>query len=490
MPDPVVVTTNGSLRGARLASGCLAFKGVRYAAPPIGRLRFRPPEPVQAWDGVREAISFGASCTQPVFDEALGAPERSEDCLFLNVWTPSVDGARRPVMVWFHGGGYAFGSGSQPLYDGAALATRGDVIVVTVNHRLGPLGYLYLGELSDDPDLAASGSAGNLDLIAALGWVQREVGAFGGDPDDVMVFGESGGGAKICNLLAMPSAGGLFHRAAIQSGPLLRARSARGGTVTAEKVLAELGLDHRSVDRLWDVPVDDLVAASWRFSPRRDGRGLVPAVDGAVLPKHPVEAIGEGSAHDVPVIVGSNRDEGAGGLPPVLDDEGLRTWLARPFGVDNVDVIERTYREAHPAASNVDIYSFALSDSGMRAGSIVLAELKSKASSTPVYEYFFTYELGGRAGHGYEIAFVFDNLGTGSVSEHRRRLAEEMSEAWLAFARTGDPNHDRLEHWPPFTIPARSTMIFRRGGSAAVDDPSASTRELWSRIKIPARRHR
>lgn len=493
MPEVIASTTAGELRGLRSDRGVCAFKGIPYAAPPVGRLRFLAPAPPLPWAEVRDATAYGASCPQPE-GPGLASADRvptSEDCLVLNVWTPALAGRHRPVLVWFHGGGYAMGSGSSPLYDGAALAGRGDAVVVTVNHRLGPLGYLHLGDLSDEPELAASGNAGLLDLVAALEWVQREIHGFGGDAGNVTVFGESGGGAKICALLAMPAAAGLFHRAVVQSGALLRVRSVAGGTRTAEVVLGELGISRRSLDRLWQVPAAALVEASLKLGRRVDGRALVPVLDGTVLPRHPEQALAEGTAHDVPVIVGSNRDEGAAMLPDSLDGAELRTRLTYLFGDTNVGAIEATYRREYPQASSVDHLSYAVSDSGMRLGAIRLAELKAaSSSSTPVYEYFFTYELGGRAGHGYEIAFVFDNLGPGARSGARRALADEMSEAWLAFARSGDPNHPGLAPWPPFRMPDRSTMIFQRGESAAARDPSAATRELWAKLPVQARARR
>ena len=475
---PTVSTTAGVLAGEQLESGVFTFKGIPYAAPPVGTRRFRAPEPVAPWTGERDAVAYGATCPQPRNND--GQPE-SEDCLFLNVWTPSTtDGARRPVMVWFHGGGYAFGSGSSPLFDGTALASQGDVVVITVNHRLGPLGYLHLGDVSDDPTLAASGNAGVLDLVAALEWVQREVAAFGGDPGNVTIFGESGGGAKVCALLTMPAAAGLFHRGIVQSGALLRVRSTDGGTRTSKVVLDELGIDRTCLDRLWDVTAEELVTASLKLGRHVDGRALVPVLDGTVIPRHPEDALADGSAHDIPIIVGANRDEGAGALPAELDEAGLRAKIAKNYGEEHAVRIEDAYRAVHPAASPLDLWSFVISDAGMRHAAIRLAELKSGASTTPVYEYFFTYELGGRAGHGYEIQFVFNNLGGGARSEARRQLAAEMSGAWLAFARTGDPNHGGVSAWPPYRAPGRATMIFGRDGSHAVEDPAGATRELWT----------
>lgn len=482
--DIVADTIHGRVRGERLDDAVVAFRAIPYAAPPLGRLRFRPPQPVAPWDGVRDALTLPPSCPQPAGRPAgwTQESEESEDCLYLNVWTPAVEeGGARPVMVWIHGGGYAIGSGSWPLYDGANMSRRGDVVVITVNHRLGPLGYLHLGDLvPDDPSLASSGNVGQLDLIAMLEWVRENADAFGGYAGNVTVFGESGGGAKISTLLAMPGAAGLFHRAIIQSGPGLRVGSTAGATKAARSFIKKVGLAPDDVEGLWSLPADQLVAAS-----AGAGRGgFRPVLDGLVVTAHPVEALAAGTAIDVPVMIGCNRDEGAGGLPRELDENGLRGRLA-PYGDDHVDEILATYREAHPEASTIDILSFVLTDSRMRAGSMQLADAKAKGTASPVFQYFFTYQLAGRAGHGYEIAFALDDLGRGDTpaSDSRRQLADEMSEAWLAFARDGDPNHDGLPKWPPYAPPERATMIF--GPDTHVEaDPSTTARELWYKIRL------
>ena len=476
MTDVLVSTSAGSLRGTT-ADGVAVFKGVPYAAPPVGDLRFRPPAPVEAWDGTRDAAAYGPSCPQPRQRPAGWSQEdrESEDCLYLTVWTPDATPARRrPVLVWIHGGGYAIGSGSWPLYDGAALARRGDVVVVTVNHRLGPLGYLHLDGLVEGPEFAASGNNGMLDLVAVLEWVRDEIGAFGGDPGNVTIFGESGGGAKVSVLLAMPAARGLFHRAAIQSGPGLRVTKPTRATELARKLLDELGAaEDPSI--LWSLPADRFVEAGAVV-----GRmGFSPVLDGTVIPTQPGDALAAGTAADVPLIVGCNRDESAGTLPKELDETGLRARLAA-YGEDHVDEILAVYRRLFPESSEIDLLSFVLTDSRMRYGSIRLAELRVKGAASPVFQYFFTYELGGRAGHGYEIAFVFDNLGHASAT--RKTLADKMSEAWLAFARDGDPGHSGLPKWPAFSLPGRSTMLFGRDGGVVVDDPSGPARELWDRL--------
>ena len=475
MSRPMAETAHGRLEGFD-SNGINVFKGVPYAAPPTGELRFRPPQPPAPWTGAREAKEYGPSCPQPADRPTgwSGEPSLNEDCLYLNVWTPGLgDRTDRPVMVWIHGGGYAIGSGSWLLYDGEALARRGDVVVVTLNHRLGPLGYLHLAEIAGE-EFATSGNNGQLDLIAALEWVRDNAAAFGGDAGNVTVFGESGGGAKISTLLAMPAAHGLFHRAAIQSGPGLRANKIENATAAATRLLDTLGV---TKDDLWRLPAERLVEASGGgFGPM----GFGPVVDGNVLPANPYRALADGTAADVPVIVGCNRDEGAGALPRELDEAGLRARLD-PFGAEHADEILSTYQALFPEATPVDVLSYAITDSFMRAGSIRLAEQKLKGGTTPVFQYFFTYPIAGRAGHGYEIQFVFDNLAKigAHASERRTQVASDMSEAWLAFARTGDPG------WPAYTLPRRATMVWGRDGHEVVDDPSGPARELWDRLPPP-----
>ena len=477
--DLVATTAAGRLRGTD-RNGIKAFLGVPYAAPPTGANRFRPPQPVEPWTGVRDALELGPSCPQPRRRPPGWAfePRESEDCLYLNVWTPALDTAKRPVMVWYHGGGYSIGSGSWPLYDGTALARRGDVVVVTVNHRLGPLGYLHLADVAGD-EFASSGNNGMLDLVATLEWVRDNIAGFGGDPGNVTIFGESGGGAKVSTLLAMPAARGLFHRAIIQSGPGLRVTRPDRAAAAASKLLEALSIAPDRITELWDVPAEKLVEAS-----AAAGRmGFAPVLDGTVIPEHPQKALAAGTAADVPVIVGCNRDESAGALPRELDADGLRERVAA-LAPDHVDRVLETYRAEYPDASEIDLLSWALTDTRMRAGSIRLAEAKLAGTVAPVWMYFFTYALNGRAGHGYEISFAFDNLGRGDqpASPSRQKLAEEMSEAWIAFARDGDPNHAGLEKWSPYTLPERSTMYFQRDGSQVRNDPNPATRELWDDV--------
>ena len=461
-----VQTTAGHVRGAE-HDGVLSFLGIPYAAPPVGTLRFRAPQPHSGWDGERAALEYGPSCPQPGGRPAGWSqePSEDEDCLYLNVWTPSTVGTDRPVMVWIHGGGYVIGSGSWPLYQGERLARRGDAVVITLNHRLGVFGYLH------SPKHGVNGNNGMLDLVAALEWVRDNAAAFGGDAGNVMVFGESGGGAKISTLLAMPAAGGLFHRAVIQSGPGLSCVPAERAAAYARDALAAAGIE------------DPRAASTEELLQATAAGGLMafgPVLDGEHAPQHPGVAMAEGSAIDVPVIIGVNQDEF--GTDDAIDDAKLRRRLAA-LREDRVEEIITTYRSMFPGCTNAQLLRWATADATFRAGSIKLAEqCWAGGMAAPLYQYFFTYEIQGLAAHGYEIAFCFDNVvaPTMAPSDTRQRLADEMSEAWLAFARTGDPNHPGLAEWPPYTPDQRATMVFRRDGSVAVDDPSGEARRLWS----------
>jgi para-nitrobenzyl esterase len=490
---PVVETISGKVRGL-VHEGVSVFKSMPYAAPPTGSRRFRPPKPADPWTGVRDAFEYGASCPQPATRPQGWWPEtaESEDCLFLNVWTPdAADGQRRPVMVWIHGGGFSIGSGSWPLYDGAALARRGDVVVVTVNHRLGIFGYLHLGPVAG-PEFASSGNAGMLDLVASLQWVRDNIEAFGGDPDNVTVFGESGGGAKVCTLLAMPGARGLFHRAAVQSGASLRLRSIEDATKVAERTLGALEITPDQIDALQALPSDRLLAANPTIGQRGGRSGVMaytPVLDGAVTTGHPEDALANGTAPDVPILIGSNRDEATLFLradpvlkdPQSLEGDGLARRLAS-LG-ESADKVIAAYRAGRPDASPRDLLIAIESDRMVRVPSITLAERRLAGGNAPVFMYLFTWAAGplGSA-HGFEIPFVFDNVRPPVMEESagRTTLAARMSEAWLGFARSGEPGHAALPPWPAYTLGHRATMIFDRGACHIQDDPSGDERRAWA----------
>ncbi len=512
--SPRVITRAGTIRGV-IDDGIEAYRGIPYAAPTAGENRFRPPQPRAPWSGELDVTAYGKTCPQWVLipersepagpvrsKEAESKPPEGEDCLVLNVWTPnSGDAGKRPVMVWLHGGGFTSGSGSQPGNRGTRLARRGDVVVVTLNHRLGVLGFLELAELGG-AEYADSGNAGALDMVAALEWVRDEIAAFGGDPENVTIFGCSGGGGKVSTLLGMPRADALYRRAIIESGPVLHGIPLREATGTARAVLEALGLDDADVKALSDVPASELVAASKRVLPNvmsrlfanASGHRFGPVVDGRSLPAHPFDPTSSPSAADVPLIIGSNKDELAFLTVLVPDfesrdpEEHLR--ILRAFAGDRSDDVLDVYRRTRPGATSADLAVAAMS-APTRAASITLAERKLAAGTAPVYMYLFAHESdaeGGRlkAYHGGEVPFVFNLVDedprTGSW-QGRQGLADAISDAWIAFARTGDPGHPGLPVWPRYNLEDRPTMIFDRVCSVD-NDPVAEERHVWAGATI------
>ena len=502
----VADTSTGKIEGAR-SDGMVSFKGIPYAAPPVGSLRFKPPVPLAPWSGVRVTARFGARAMQsddaialaPAIRAVFAAPPRepvSEDCLFINVWTPALDdGGNRPVMVWLHGGAFIAGSGASDLYDGTSLARKGDVVVVTLNHRLGAFGYLHLAELGGG-EYAPSGNVGMLDIVAALEWVRDNATAFGGDPDNVTIFGESGGGAKACILMAMPAAQGLFHKAIVQSGPSVETMSAAAATDTARQVMEELGVV--SVPDLVAAPAETLLAAQNRVLARisalsfanRRRQGLNPVIDGATLPGGPFAPTAPAISADVPMMIGTNKDEmnlffGMAPWAEGLTEDRLAD-AARPFLGDRTATIVAAYRAAEPQASPRDIVLRIATDQAMRMPSLTIADRKAALRAAPAYVYLFTWETmvaGGKLGscHALEIPFVFDNLDktpfTGDAPS-RGILAEAMSRAWIEFAWKDNPNHGGIPYWPAYNATERPTMIFDLQ-CRVENDPLGAERRAW-----------
>jgi para-nitrobenzyl esterase len=429
--------------------------------------------------------------------EAPPPEQEGEDCLSLNVLTPATgDGGKRPVLFWCHGGGFTAGSGAGRLYNGTNLPHRGNVVVVTVNHRLGSFGYLYLGDLAGEA-YAASGNAGMLDLVAALEWVRDNIEAFGGDPGNVTIFGESGGGGKVSALLAMPAAQGLFHRAIIQSGPGLRMMSREKATDNAEKLLKTLEITPKDIERLSTFSVEQILEVNARVNRNQLG-GWSPVVDGLVLPQHPFDPVAPTLSANVPLIIGTNKDEATlfllnDAALNTLDEAGLRARIQAAVG-DATDTLLAAYRHAYPHASPGDLFTSFMTDRLFRMHSITIAERKYEQGTAPVFMYLFTWEtpvLNGRlkSTHALEIPFMFDNLSSArnftGESPELGPLAEKMSEAWLTFARDGKPSYRGLPAWPAYELEERATMVFDTT-CRVENDPGGKVRRAWQGIPNPA----
>jgi len=499
----VVETTAGRLEG-RVKDDVVLFAGVPYAAPPVGALRFARPEPHPGWAGVRDATRFGKVAPQGLgATEALAGgkePDWDEDCLFLNVQTPALDAGRRPVMVWIHGGGFTTGAGSVPWYNGARFVGHGDVVVVTINYRLGAFGFLHLDHL--DPTLASSGAVGLLDQVAALAWVRDNIAAFGGDPGNVTVFGESAGGMSVATLMGMPGAVGLFHKAVPQSGAAHHVQDAAHAVEVTDHLVRSLGA--RDLPDLRAVPARHLLDAQLRVAvevaelraSRSDATGLAlpfcPVVDGDVLPRPPLDAVREGLSAHVPLLTGTNRDEwnlfGLMARSP-LDEDTILRRLGRL--VEDPHELAATYRQARDSGDHDAIWSAIMTDRVFRIPAIRLAEAQSRHRPEATYLYQFDWAssaFGGRLGscHALEIPFVFDNLDQPGVSMFTgegapEELADAMHRAWLAFAHTGDPNHGGIPSWPAYGAESRSTMHFDVGCTVQ-HDPAAELRAAWDGV--------
>jgi len=527
-PGATVPTTAGKVRGLRI-DRVHAFRGIPYGASTAGARRFQPPAKPEPWTGVRDAFEIGLR--SPLVDSVL-VPEwgplnlrepMGEDCLNLNVWTPGVGaGGKRPVMVWLHGGGYAVGSPGMIAYDGANLARKHDVVVVGVTHRLNAFGFLYLAELGGEKFADAS-NAGMRDIIASLAWVRDNIASFGGDPGNVTIFGQSGGAGKVSTLLGMPAAQGLFQRAVAQSGSAVTSMPAGAATESAEAFMSRLGLKGNQVDELQKLPMEQLLGAlqarpstgsgqatstsagravgegtrvgrglstaSGRAGGRGPGGGgfaASPVVDGKSLPRDVFNSDATTLSANIPLLIGSTETEVTWNVntdyTPPADEAALRERVKRTLRTDDAQAgkVVAIYKKGRPAASHLDLALIIETDaSNFRSGTDTQAERKAALRQAPVYMYRFQWysPVGGgrlRAMHCMDIPFVFENVDLCKTvvgdGKDRYALADQMSSAWVAFARTGNPNHKSLPTWDPFTADKRATMIFNNE-CRGVNDP-------------------
>ena len=498
-PASVARVRGGRVAGERL-HGVHVFRGLRYGADTAGR-RFLPPLRESAWRGIRDATGFGSAAPQ----RGDGGPG-SEDCLFLNVWTPGLrDNRSRPVLVYLHGGGYNTGSGSDPLYDGTRLCVRGDVVVVTLNHRLNAFGYLHLSDLLGKR-YAGAGNVGQLDLVQALHWVREHAAEFGGDPGNVTLFGQSGGGAKIATLMAMPAARGLFHRAWTMSGQQVTAAGPRAADARARVLLGALGLGPGEAERLCTLPAGALLQAIAVRDPSPvEDTALYfgPVMDGIVLPRHPFWPDAPPQSAHVPMVIGNTRDETRAFLAGdpanlALDWAALPEKLRTQQYVDlDPAVVIAAYRELYPEATPSEVF-FAATTAG-RSWRGALEELEARArdgrGNTWAYQldwYPRDVDPHGRmrAFHTLDIPLVFDNAAQPGArigaSPGARRMADAMSTALIAFARSGDPRTGATADWPTWSPPDRQTMVFDEV-PRCVADPRGGERRLYARVPFVQR---
>jgi para-nitrobenzyl esterase len=507
---PEVTTNYGKILGTS-TNGVFVFKGVPYGASTAGKNRFMPPVAPEPWPGVREALLYAGRSPQ-----APGGPQRpelanvwgpvdtlpvGEDCLTLHVWTPGLDNAKRPVMVWLHGGAFSYGSANSPRYDSTNLARRNDVVVIAVNHRLNVFGHLDLSSVGGEK-FAQSGNVGVLDLVAALQWVRDHAARFGGDAGNVTIFGQSGGGGKVSALLAMPVAKGLFHKAIIESGASVRFAEKERTTQLATAVLKQLNIAPNQLDDLQSLPIDRLSAAigpAQKTLPRPrypllDRYNFGPVIDGKVLPAQPYDPVATSLSDDIPLLIGGTRTESSIFLAPddavwnrTITEEDLAKRVTALAG-DKAEGLLAYYKQHYPMASPTDRLFLLTTGSNFEVRSMMLGERKAARGKAAVWMYRFDWETPAYDGrlkspHSMEVPFVFDTLaviGDKHKKEGYQALADKVSKSWATFARKGDPSNDSLPAWPAYTADKRNTMILNDTCTVVVD-PDGEARQLWTK---------
>ncbi len=470
---PVVETAQGKVRGVTNQRGVHVFKGMRYGASTAGKNRFMPPTPPPKWAGIQDAFNYGDQ--SPQAQTRLAADEAmTDDCLRINVWSPGLDNAKRPVMLWFHGGGFEAGNGSEALYEGTNIAYRGDVVVATINHRLNVFGHCYLGGVLGE-EFQQSGNVGFLDLIASMNWVKENIAGFGGDPDNVMIYGQSGGGRKVSLSYASPLAKGLFHKGVVQSGSHLKVQSVEHANRLAENLLKELGIDKKNARQLQTVDIPTLSkvqrkvigAAGSRFS---------PMLDGITFPTQPWLPNAPTVSSHLPLMLGHNRTEltnQMGGIKGIFDmnesqaKERLKSFVLE----DDVDEAYKIFKASRPQANPSEVFFTIASARGYGLDQTIMAQQRVKAGGTGntfVYRLMWRQPVeGGRrvSQHSLDLPFVFDNVVTvphmtGPETEQTRAMVDNMANAWIAFAKKSDPNNASIPTWKPYDLKDRPTMMF------------------------------
>jgi para-nitrobenzyl esterase len=494
-----VDTSLGVVRGLA-NTGIKIFRGIPYGADTSGNNRFMPPRKPAAWRGARNSIGYGPIAPQTAsgyhsdysqliqWDKHIGTGGMNEDCLSLNVWTPGVnDNGKRAVLVSFHGGGWATGSGNGPMYDGGQLALLGNVVVVTVNHRLASFGYTHLAAIGAPEEFKSAGVCGVMDMVASLEWVRDNIAAFGGDPSRVMIFGQSGGGSKTSTLLATPAAKGLFHRAVVQSGSTLRLVSEADAEKTADNYIRTLGLTRARIGEIQRLPWEQLLQAQTEA-----GGGFSPVMDGRYLPHHPFDPAAPPESRDVPVMISTTLEDAALRLTNWdLTDSGLTALLNERYKGKASEILE-LYRPITSGKTPYLVQAQVLTDAQTRSRAITQAERKAAQGGAGAWMYIWewaTPAFGGKLGavHGHDVDASFNlyrNGICGTGDKTGRLMATRLASTFIAFANTGTPDNEHIPHWPAYDATARPTMIFD-ANTRVVNDPRAAIRTYWNRNMQP-----
>jgi para-nitrobenzyl esterase len=494
-----VETTHGVVRGMA-NTGIKVFRGIPYGADTSGANRFMPPRKPAAWTGTRQALAFGPISPQTPsgyrsdysqlisWDRHVGIGGMSEDCLSLNVWTPGVnDNGRRAVLVSFHGGGWATGSANGPMYDGGQLALLGDVVVVTVNHRLASFGYTHLVSAGAPESFKHAGVCGVMDMVASLEWVRDNIATFGGDPSRVMIFGQSGGGSKTSTLLATPAAKGLFHRAAVQSGSTLRIAEEADAAKAADQFVKKLGLTRNRIADIQRLPWEQLLEAQAGINP-----GFTPVMDGSYLPHHPFDPAAPAESRDVPLIISTTLEDAALRLTNWdLNDAGLTALLNERYNGKAAEILD-LYRPVSARKTPYLVQAQVFTDTQVRSRAITQAERKASQGGAGVWMYIWEWatpgfdgKLGAVHGHDVDASFnLYRNGICGAGEKDGRAMCRRLASTWVAFAKTGNPDNDTIPHWPTYDATTRATMTFDTN-TRVVNDPRGAIRQYWS--QHPAR---